>query len=92
MSHHYLAITEKTEDSDCGVFFPDVPGCVSAGVALEEARAFAAEALSLHLEEDKTFPPARSLKQLSHSADFSVLIEHAAEIIGVSVQQMEPAQ
>ena len=89
---HYLAIVEKTEASDYGVFFPDVPGCVTAGVTLEEARAFAAEALSLHLEGDDTLPPARSLKDLTRSPEFPSLVEHAVEIIEVPLPVMEPAQ
>ena len=92
MSRHYLAIVEKTEASDYGVFLPDVPGCVTAGVTLEEARAFAAEALSLHLEDDDTLPPARSLKELTRSAEFPSLVEHAVEIIEVPLPIMEPAQ
>ncbi len=51
----YIAIIHKDADSEYGVSFPDFPGCVSAGATLEEARAGAAEALSLHLkgmEED----------------------------------------
>ena len=92
MTPHYLAIIEKTEDSDYGVFFPDVPGCVTAGLTLDEARVFASEALSLHLEDDPALPKARSLKELTESADFSSLVEHAVEIIDVAVMAMEPAQ
>jgi predicted RNase H-like HicB family nuclease len=46
----YIAIFHKDADSDYGVWFPDLPGCTSAGVTLEEARNMAAEALALHLE------------------------------------------
>ena len=46
----YIALIHKDADSDYGVSFPDLPGCVSAGVTLDEARAFAEEALALHLE------------------------------------------
>ncbi len=89
---HYLAIVEKTDDSDYGVFFPDVPGCVTAGLTLDEARAFASEALSLHLEGDDPLPAARNLKELTASPDFPSLIEHAIEIIDVALPAMEPAQ
>ena len=43
--------------------FPDLPGCVTAGRTLEEARRAAAEALALHLEglaEDGEAVPAPS--------------------------------
>jgi predicted RNase H-like HicB family nuclease len=46
----YIALIHKEADSDYGVSFPDLPGCVSAGVTLDEARAMAEEALALHIE------------------------------------------
>lgn len=46
----YIAILRKDRRSDYGVSFPDLPGCVTAGRDLEEARKNAAEALTLHLE------------------------------------------
>lgn len=45
----YIAYLRKDEDSDYGVEFPDLPGCVSAGRSLDEARAMAAEALAGHV-------------------------------------------
>lgn len=47
--NHYVAYIRKDTDSDYGVEFPDVPGCVTAGHTLDEARAMAAEALAGHL-------------------------------------------
>ncbi|MBV8594082.1 MAG: type II toxin-antitoxin system HicB family antitoxin [Caulobacteraceae bacterium] len=46
----YIALIHKDADSDFGVSFPDLPGCVTAGRTLDEARDMAAEALALHLE------------------------------------------
>jgi len=46
----YIALIHKDRKSDYGVSFPDLPGCVTAGKTLDEARTFAAEALALHLE------------------------------------------
>jgi predicted RNase H-like HicB family nuclease len=46
----FIALLHKERDSDFGVSFPDLPGCISAGASLEEARAMAAEALALHLD------------------------------------------
>jgi predicted RNase H-like HicB family nuclease len=45
----YIALIHKDPDSDYGVSFPDLPGCFSAGSTLDEARAMAEEALSLHI-------------------------------------------
>ncbi len=46
----YIALIHKDAGSDYGVSFPDLPGCVTAGVDLDDARAMAEEALGLHLE------------------------------------------
>ena len=46
----YIALIHKDAESDFGVSFPDLPGCVTAGATLDEARDMAAEALALHLE------------------------------------------
>lgn len=46
----YIALLRKQADSDFGVEFPDFPGCITAGVTLEDARRMAAEALLLHVE------------------------------------------
>ena len=59
----YLALVAKEEASDWNVVFPDLPGCVTAGRSLDEALAFAEEALALHvqgLREDSEAPPAPS--------------------------------
>mgnify|MGYP002653383836 CR=1 FL=1 len=58
----YPVVLEPTADG-FGVFFPDLPGCVSFGADYESAVANSAEALSLHLEgmaEDGEAYPERS--------------------------------
>jgi predicted RNase H-like HicB family nuclease len=47
---YYIALIHKDADSDFGVSFPDLPGCITAGRTLDEARVIAAEASALHLE------------------------------------------
>ncbi|WP_026363045.1 type II toxin-antitoxin system HicB family antitoxin [Methylopila sp. M107] len=59
----YIALIHKDADSDFGVSFPDLPGVVTAGSSIDEARALAQEALALHLEgmaEDGEAPPEPS--------------------------------
>jgi len=59
----YIALIHKDADSEFGVSFPDLPGCVSVGATLEEARANAEEALLLHIDgmvEDGESIPAPS--------------------------------
>jgi predicted RNase H-like HicB family nuclease len=46
---HYPAVIDKDADSDFGVAFPDFPGCVSAGITLDEAVLGAHEALAGHV-------------------------------------------
>ena len=50
MERKYIGLVHKDVDSDYGVSFPDLPGCVTAGSTIEEAREMAAEALALHLD------------------------------------------
>src|SRR5579859_135530 len=72
----YIAYLRKDRDSDFGVEFPDLPGCVSAGHSIEEARAMAAEALAGHVallqEMGEPVPPPSTMDQLAddqHRAD-----------------------
>ena len=46
---YYPAVIDKDADSDFGVVFPDFPGCVSAGITLDEAMLGAHEALAGHV-------------------------------------------
>jgi predicted RNase H-like HicB family nuclease len=47
---HYIAIVEEEGGKAVGVWFLDLPGCVSAGDTLDEAMLNAAEALELWAE------------------------------------------
>ncbi len=62
---HYIGLIHKEEGSDYGVSFPDLPGCITAGATLDEARAMAEEALALHLdgfsEDGEPIPEPSSL-------------------------------
>ena len=60
---NYIAIIHKDPKSDFGVSFPDLPGCISAGRTIDEAKELAQEALSLHIQgilEDGEEVPAPS--------------------------------
>ncbi|MFC3050482.1 type II toxin-antitoxin system HicB family antitoxin [Kordiimonas pumila] len=46
----YYAILEKGE-TGLGVIFPDVPGCISYGDDIEDAKIMGTEALSLHFDD-----------------------------------------
>lgn len=69
----YLALLRKNARSDYSVEFPDLPGCVTAGKTLDEAREFAREALALHLkgmaEDGEAIPAASSLDAIMGDPD-----------------------
>ncbi|MBG0810207.1 type II toxin-antitoxin system HicB family antitoxin [Methylosinus sp. H3A] len=73
--NHYIAIVEEEEGKAVGVWFPDLPGCVSAGDSLDEAMANAAEALTLWvdvaLEHGQPIPAPRSLVDLKRDPEIS---------------------
>ena len=61
----YIGLIHKDAGSDYGVSFPDFPGLITAGTDLNDARAMAEEALTLHVEglveDGETIPEASSL-------------------------------
>ncbi len=65
---NYIGLIHKDANSDYGVSFPDFPGVVTAGKDLDDARAMAEEALTLHidglLEDGEAVPEASSLEEV----------------------------
>jgi predicted RNase H-like HicB family nuclease len=66
---HYIAIIEDAgPDHAVGVWFPDLPGCTSAGDDIDEALLNAPEALELYVEalqdNGRSLPRARTLTEL----------------------------
>lgn len=70
---HYIGLIHKDADSEYGVSFPDLPGCVTAGATLDEARANASEALALHVdgmvEDGEAVPEPSSLEDVMADAE-----------------------
>lgn len=96
----YIALIYKDPDSDYGVSFPDLPGVATAGSTLDEARAMAVEALTLHLEgmveDGEDIPAPSSMEEIMKDAEnkkaVAVLIEApAAPIKTVRVNVTLPA-
>jgi predicted RNase H-like HicB family nuclease len=56
----YLAVLEPSEDGGYGVYFPDLPGCISYGKTIKEAQDMAEEAVGLHIysmeQDDEALP------------------------------------
>jgi predicted RNase H-like HicB family nuclease len=48
---YYPGVFEETKGNGYSVFFPDVPGCISAGNNLEEAINMSKKAIAVHLTE-----------------------------------------
>ena len=70
MSHYIAIIEDAGPEFAVGVWFPDLPGCTSAGDDIDEAMRNAPEALALYaesVEEDgKPMPRARTLTELKN--------------------------
>jgi predicted RNase H-like HicB family nuclease len=97
---HYIALIHKAADSDYGVSFPDLPGVITAGITLDEARAMAAEALAFHLEglaeDSEAVPEPSTLEEIMAIAEnkdaVAVLIDAPdAEVKSVRVNVTLPA-
>jgi len=70
---HYVAIVEEAgPDRAVGIWFPDLPGCFSAGDDVDEALRNASEAVGLYAEElakdGRPLPPPRTVSELRHDA------------------------
>jgi predicted RNase H-like HicB family nuclease len=66
---HYVAIVEESGPNEAiGLWFPDLPGCFSAGDTVDEALLNAGEALSLYAEslakEGRSLPAPRPVSDL----------------------------
>jgi predicted RNase H-like HicB family nuclease len=77
---YYPAIIERGK-TGFGVFFPDLPGCTSAGRTLQEAALNAEEALAAHLlvseEYGDAIPDPSNLEDIASDTD----VEEAARIL-----------
>ena len=82
---YYPAMFEKTEDG-YSVFFPDLPGCVSAGKSLENAFIEAHDALGLHTagmrEDGEALPTPGAIDELEKDDTIA-----ATMLVGVSVPE-----
>jgi predicted RNase H-like HicB family nuclease len=97
---HYIALIHKDADSDYGVSFPDIPGVITAGSSLDEARKLAAEALAFHLEglaeDGEAAPEPSSLEEVMSVREnmdgVATLIEApATEIKSIRINVTMPA-
>lgn len=86
----FYGVIHKTKESDYGLSFPDLPGCITAGENLEELEVMAKEALSLHLqgmvEDDEKIPEASSYKDIAKAH------ENDLDFFGITLVTVSPVQ
>ena len=88
---HYVAIVEDAgPDKAIGVWFPDIPGCFSAGDDVDEALRNAEEALALYAEAEasdgRALPAPRTLAALKNdSTAASDLRDHMVALVPLKV-------
>lgn len=85
----YIGVAERT-GSGYSVFFPDVPGCVSAGSTLFEAFSNGEEALAAHLqllsEAGEELPPASENPDIDEDIDIATYFLAHVDLPGKAVR------
>ena len=95
---HYVAIVEDAgPEKAVGVWFPDLPGCFSAGDDIDEAFRNAQEALALYAEsqarEGRELPAPRSVSALKNDAGVVAdLREHTLALIALPAATAHAAE
>src|ERR1700687_6477853 len=89
---HYVAIVEDAgAEKAIGIWFPDLPGCFSAGDDVDDALRNAREALALYAEaaarEGRALPKPRTLSALrSDPAVIPDLRDHMVALVALDSQ------
>jgi predicted RNase H-like HicB family nuclease len=95
---HYIAIVEDAgAEKAVGIWFPDLPGCFSAGDDVDEALCNAQQALTLYAEaearEGRTLPPPRTISVLkSDPAVAPDLRDHVVALIELDTRAVHAAE
>jgi predicted RNase H-like HicB family nuclease len=93
---HYVAIVEDAgPEKAVGIWFPDLPGCFSAGDDVDEALRNAEEALALYAQaearEGRPLPVPRTLSALKDDpAAASDLRDHMVALVALNVLPRMP--
>jgi predicted RNase H-like HicB family nuclease len=95
---HYVAIVEDAgTDKAVGIWFPDLPGCFSAGDDVDNALRNAHEALALYAEaearEGRPLPKPRSISALkSDPAITADLRDHVVALVALDPPAVHAAE
>jgi predicted RNase H-like HicB family nuclease len=72
---NYIAVVHKDPKSEFGISFPDFPGCITAGINIDDAKDMAQEALLLHIqgmmEDGEQLPAPSKLEEIMDDSDFA---------------------
>jgi predicted RNase H-like HicB family nuclease len=95
---HYVAIVEDAgAEKAIGVWFPDLPGCFSAGDDIDDALRNAQEALALYAEaearEGRSFPKPRTISAVrSDPGVVSDLRDHLVALVALDTRTVHAAE
>src|SRR5579864_8017302 len=95
---YYIAIVEDAgAEKAVGVWFPDLPGCFSAGDDIDEALLNAQEALVLYAasqaNEGRALPAPRTVSALKKDPDVAAdLREHTIALIALPTTAIRAAE
>ncbi len=95
---HYVAIVEDAgADKAIGIWFPDLPGCFSAGDDIDDALRNAHEALALYAEaeaqEGRGLPKPRTISALkSDPAVIPDLRDHMVALVALDSRAVHAAE
>ena len=68
----YVVVIEKADDGSFSAYVPDLPGCVSCGDSVREARQVIEEAVRLHIASlrahGEPVPPPTATTHTVHAA------------------------
>lgn len=75
MAQYVAIIEDAAPDEAVGLWFPDLPGCISGGDDVDEALENAPEALAFYAQEltadGRQLPPPRTLDELKADPEFA---------------------
>jgi predicted RNase H-like HicB family nuclease len=98
MSSHYVAIVEdEGPDKAVGLWFPDLPGCFSAGDTVDGALLNASEAVAIYAEalakEGKALPEPRSVSALRADPETAAdLRDHIVALVAYNAGSTRAAE
>ncbi|GJE61868.1 type II toxin-antitoxin system HicB family antitoxin [Methylobacterium trifolii] len=89
----YLGILERDPGSLWGIWFPDLPGCATAGETADIALDRAPDVLRLWIEdaqtENEALPRARSIEDLKQDAEVREALSAGHAVIVVQIPEFE---